>query len=85
MLLFTQHGCIPILHHINTKKAYENDLIMGINEIITLLRELCHVLVIYIHPMNREIKWPNFSQEYARHNSEPLLGMSLFSLIKRKL
>lgn len=35
---------------------------MGINEISTLLRELCNVFVIYIHLMNRGMKWQNFSQ-----------------------
>lgn len=67
MLLFTQPGCVPILHHISTKKAYEKGPQLGINEITTLLRELCHVFVIYTHPMNRGIKWPNFSQEYVRY------------------
>lgn len=36
MLLFTQPRCVSLLHHISTKKAYEKDLIMGINEIITV-------------------------------------------------
>lgn len=40
-------------HHISTTKVYEKDLTMGINEIITPLKELCHVLVIYIERGNK--------------------------------
>jgi len=47
MLLFTQNPrCSSMQHHISIVKVYEKDLIVGIYEIITPLKELscaCHL------------------------------------------
>lgn len=45
MFLLTQKPtCSPIQHHSSTMKVSEKDLIMGINDIITPLKELWHCL-----------------------------------------
>lgn len=49
VLLFIQNPRCSPLQHISTMKVYGKDLAIGINEIITPLKELCHVLVIYMY------------------------------------